>query len=49
MSVRKSPKEAEKEASESEKTVVLLGIATMLLMAVIYVWLDLPPAVVSSE
>ncbi len=49
MSARKSPKEAEKASSESERTMVLIGIAAMLLTAVIYVWLDLPPVVVSGD
>jgi len=49
MSVPKSREAVRKKSSDSEQTVVLLGIAAMLLVTVIYVWLGLPPDMAPSE
>jgi hypothetical protein len=48
MSAPKSHDAKRNKSSESEQTVVLLGVAAMLLVTVIYVWLDLPPAVLNE-
>ena len=33
----------------SDETVVLIGLAAMLLVAVLYIWLDYAPDIASSE
>ncbi len=49
MSTRKSREAMRNNSSGNEQTVVLLGIAAMLLAAIIYIWLDLPPDIAPSE
>jgi uncharacterized membrane protein YadS len=49
MNAPKSREALRKNSCESEQTVVLLGVVAMLLVAIIYIWLDISPDIAPSE